>query len=113
MLQKFVGGTANPLLLLDQLFGALIAYLTFTIDLTQSLGFELVIRGGKYAANVYADFALTMAASTTYYIEADTVAHTIVSNTSAYTGGTNIAIGIAVTNTVGRLSWAQDFNVAS
>lgn len=113
MLQKFVGGTANPLLLLDQLFGALIRYLTFTIDLTQSLGFVLSIRGGEYAGHVYADFAETMVASTTYYIEADTVAHTIVSNTSAYVGGTNIAIGIAVTNTVGRLSWVQDFTVAS
>ena len=109
MIESFKDGIADPLLLLDDMFDALHAYFPFTRDRTRSLSFTLAIRGGSYGGHDYADTVFTLGASTTTYVEADTTAHTIVSNTTGYTGGTKVAIGIAVTNGEGLTSWQQDF----
>lgn len=70
-------------------------------------GLTLVLYGGRFKSTTLADQTVTLAASSTTYVEADAVTGTVSINTTGWSAGT-IRLGIAVTSATGLTSYTAE-----
>lgn len=93
---------------LNELAQTLAQQFLFTLDRKSSAGFSIVITGGRLNGTAVADTTLTLATNATSYVEA-TSAGAVSANTSGFSGGTTIPIGVAVTTADGLQVFTQYF----
>ena len=92
---------------INQLLASLRASFTLTQWVSASTGLTIWFYGGRFGGTDLANQSLTLAASTTTFIYASATTGIISSSTVGYPGG-SIALGKAVTSTVGITSYTPE-----
>lgn len=104
-------GQGDQVLKANGLFDAVSPAAVYGRDYGNTTGLVLALHGGKVSVNgavtVIADYTVTLAASTTSYVEANPMTGAVSKNTSGYTAG-YWRIGRAVTGTASITAWYDD-----